>query len=50
MVAPGNGFYATPGLGEDEIRLAYVLNVESIRRAMKVLEEGLKQYRTERNL
>lgn len=44
MVAPGNGFYGTPGLGTDEIRIAYVLNVESIRRAMVILEAGLRTY------
>lgn len=46
MVAPGNGFYGTPGLGKNEIRLAYVLNVESINKAMKILEKGLKEFRS----
>lgn len=45
MVAPGAGFYCTEGLGKDEIRLAYVLNVENIKKAMLILKEGLKQYR-----
>lgn len=45
MVAPGSGFYSTKGLGKDEIRLAYVLNVEDIRKAMVILKEGLKQYK-----
>lgn len=44
MVAPGDGFYATLGFGRDEIRLAYVLNVEKIERAAKILLEGLNQY------
>ncbi len=44
MVAPANGFYSTPGLGKDEIRIAYVLNVEDIRKAMHILAEGLKVY------
>ncbi|MEJ5165601.1 MAG: pyridoxal phosphate-dependent aminotransferase [Thermoanaerobaculia bacterium] len=45
MVAPGAGFYCTEGLGKDEIRLAYVLNVEDIKRAMLILKEGLNNYR-----
>ncbi|HAT98650.1 MAG TPA: aspartate aminotransferase, partial [Acidaminococcaceae bacterium] len=37
MIAPGNGFYATPGKGVDEARLAYVLNCEDLERAMELL-------------
>ncbi len=44
MLAPATGFYSTPGLGKQEVRLAYVLNVESINKAMDCLEEALKQY------
>lgn len=44
MLAPGTGFYATPGLGKKEVRLAYVLNVEAIKKALICLEEALKQY------
>lgn len=44
MVAPAAGFYATPGVGTDQVRLAYVLKVEDIRHAVKCLEEGLKVY------
>ncbi len=44
MVAPANGFYSTPGLGQDEVRIAYVLNGEDIKKAMQVLSEGLKAY------
>lgn len=44
MIAPGNGFYATPGKGADEARLAYVLNCDDLRRAMKVLAAGLAAY------
>jgi len=44
MVAPGNGFYATPGAGESEVRIAYVLKVEHLRRAMHVLSQGLNAY------
>ena len=44
MMAPGAGFYATPGLGNDEVRIAYVLNGEDLSKAMKCLEEGLNAY------
>ena len=44
MVAPANGFYSTPGLGKDEVRIAYVLNVDHIKKAMNILAEGLKAY------
>lgn len=44
MMAPASGFYATPGKGLDEVRLAYVLNTDSIRKAMKCLEAGLAEY------
>jgi aspartate aminotransferase len=44
MVAPGNGFYATPGLGLDEIRISYVLKEESLKDAMSILSEALKSY------
>ncbi len=44
MVAPAAGFYATPGKGLDEVRIAYVLKKEDIANAMDCLEEALKQY------
>lgn len=44
MMAPASGFYATPGLGQDEVRLAYVLNEEAIGKAMDCLEAALKAY------
>jgi len=44
MVAPANGFYSTPGLGQDEVRIAYVLNVHDIKKAMHILAEALKVY------
>ncbi len=44
MVAPAEGFYATPGKGTDEVRIAYVLKVEDLKAAMKCLEIALKQY------
>ena len=44
MLAPANGFYNTPGLGEDEVRIAFVLNVEKTKKAMEILKQGLLQY------
>lgn len=44
MMAPATGFYATPGKGINEVRLAYVLNKEALANAVKVLEEALKVY------
>jgi len=44
MLAPATGFYSTPGLGKQEVRLAYVLNVEAIRQAMNCLEMALQKY------
>jgi aspartate aminotransferase len=44
MLAPATGFYGTPGLGKDEVRLAYVLNLEAIDAAMDCLEVALKKY------
>jgi aspartate aminotransferase len=44
MMAPAAGFYATPGKGKSEVRLAYVLNKEDINAAMDCLEAALKEY------
>jgi len=44
MLAPATGFYGTPGLGKQEVRLAYVLNVPSIHLAMDCLEKALEEY------
>lgn len=44
MLSPATGFYATPGLGKQEVRLAYVINRESITKAMKTLEKALEIY------
>src|SRR5688572_17025930 len=44
MLAPATGFYGTPGLGKNEVRLAYVLNLNSINAAMDCLERALQQY------
>lgn len=44
MLAPATGFYGTPGLGKQEVRLAYVLNLNDINKAMDCLEMALKEY------
>jgi aspartate aminotransferase len=44
MLAPASGFYATPGLGKQEARIAYVLKIEDLQQAVKCLEEALKVY------
>jgi aspartate aminotransferase len=44
MIAPADGFYSTEGLGKNEARIAYVLNVEDIKKSMHIIAEGLKVY------
>lgn len=44
MLAPATGFYVTPGLGTDQVRLAYVINKDSINQAMDCLGQALKVY------
>ncbi|MFB3909017.1 MAG: pyridoxal phosphate-dependent aminotransferase [Candidatus Eisenbacteria bacterium] len=44
MVAPGDGFYATPGMGKQEIRLAYVFEEKVLSRAVSILVESLAHY------
>lgn len=44
MFAPGGGFYATPGKGKNEIRIAYVLKQADLERAMDLLALGIKAY------
>lgn len=44
MVAPAQGFYATPDLGKQQLRFAYVLNTSALKDAIRVLEEALKVY------
>ncbi|MCK0136375.1 pyridoxal phosphate-dependent aminotransferase [Arenibacter sp. S6351L] len=44
MVAPAAGFYATEGLGTNQIRIAYVLEKEDLKRAVHILKEALKVY------
>jgi len=50
MVAPAAGFYATPGLGRDEVRIAYVLKCEDLEKAVDVFAAGLAAYRRTRGL
>jgi aspartate aminotransferase len=45
LVAPAAGFYATPGMGLDEIRISYVLEVHKLEKAMEALAEAINQYR-----
>ena len=44
MVAPMAGFYATPGKGKDEVRIAYVLKIDDLKGAINCLKEALKVY------
>jgi len=44
MIAPAAGFYATKGLGEREVRIAYVLNKEALQNAIECLNQALKVY------
>jgi len=46
MVAPASGFYATPGKGLNEVRMAYVIEVEKIKRGLEILRAGLAKYKT----
>lgn len=44
MVAPANGFYSSPKVGDNQIRIAYVLQESYLKRAVNIIREGLKQY------
>ena len=44
MMAPAQGFYSTPGLGKNQVRMAYVLEINSLKRALMVLEKALEAY------
>ncbi|WP_028329281.1 pyridoxal phosphate-dependent aminotransferase [Brachyspira alvinipulli] len=45
MFAPAEGFYATPGLGKDEIRISYALDTNDLKKAMNILREALIKYK-----
>jgi aspartate aminotransferase len=44
MLAPATGFYGTPGLGANEVRIAYVLHLDDLDEAMDCLEKALEEY------
>lgn len=44
MLCPAEGFYATKGLGKSEVRLAYILNENDLRKAGEILKQGLEKY------
>ncbi|MHC1721189.1 MAG: pyridoxal phosphate-dependent aminotransferase [Clostridiaceae bacterium] len=50
MVAPAGGFYGTPGLGKDEVRMAYCINQEALKDAMNILALGINVYREKKGL
>ena len=45
MYAPAEGFYATPGLGRDELRIAYILKAEDMARGIELLGKGIEAYK-----
>ena len=44
MLAPATGFYATPDTGMNQVRIAYVLNVDALQSAIDILEAAIKVY------
>lgn len=44
FLAPMSGFYTTPGIGLNEVRIAYVINIEELGKSLKILDEALKVY------
>ena len=48
MVAPAQGFYATPGLGRDEVRIAYVLKKEDLEASVRILSHAIPAYQASR--
>jgi aspartate aminotransferase len=44
MVAPAAGFYSTPGLGKNQVRIAYVINKEDLKTAVAILKAALNEY------
>lgn len=45
MLAPAQGFYTTPGMGRNQVRIAYVLGIEKLKKAIMILGHALKEYR-----
>lgn len=50
MVAPMSGFYSDPELGKKQVRIAYVLNEEDLKRSVELLNDALQKYKIEFNL
>lgn len=48
MMAPASGFYATPGAGKNQVRIAYVLNADDLKASLEILAEGLRVYDVEK--
>jgi aspartate aminotransferase len=44
MLAPASGFYSSENNGNDEVRIAFVLNSEKLKRAINIIDKGLKEY------
>ena len=44
LLAPAQGFYATPGKGMNEVRLAFMLNIDDLKRSLKILKIALEVY------
>jgi aspartate aminotransferase len=44
LLAPAQGFYVTPGKGVNEVRLAFMLKIDDLKRSLKILKEALKLY------
>ena len=49
MYAPAEGFYATPGLGKNELRIAYILNADDMARGIELLGKGIEAYKAAGN-
>jgi aspartate aminotransferase len=45
LLAPAQGFYATPGKGVNEVRLAFMLKIDDLKRSLKILKKALEVYR-----
>ena len=50
MIAPGEGFYSTPGLGRNEARIAFVTAEEKLRRALQILRRGIRAYKAKERI
>jgi aspartate aminotransferase len=49
MMAPASGFYVNAISGKNQVRIAYVLNVDDLKKAMICLAKGIEQYNSERS-